>query len=98
MTFGETVVNVATIIASTSSVNITPYTVPTGRYSIINIKSANVSAADGDIQIGGAEITVPVTPNDNMVVYLRSGQTIVLTRGSGGTASINATAIEFNLP
>lgn len=104
MTFGETVVNVATIIEVSSTVGFVAYTVPTGRYSIVSIKEATVgTTASSNIKVGGVEITdatstTLVTPKDNLIVYLRSGQTITLDRGTSGSASINATAFEFNLP
>ena len=97
MTFGETVVNVVTIIESSSS-DFTAYTVPSGRYAIVNIKRAVLTAGDGDFEVGGVALGLPIVPNDNVIVYLRSGQTIFFDRGTNGVGAINATAIEFNLP
>lgn len=114
MTFNQAeVVNVVTFTGSASNDNTnTVYTVPAGKYAIINIHGLSVSGSDGgsgSVSIGLNNYLSGINGNkiekDLLVgtdFILNAGQTVTATSvegiGESGNGSVSGVALEFNLP
>lgn len=102
MTFGETVVNVVKVSATSSG---TAYTVPAGRYAIAYVNRSSSTGTDpggGAVTFAGTTLTVSTGGSSSLIqgvqLGMASGDTVVLSGTGSFNNEFNALILEFNNP